>query len=202
MGIIAGSSRWMWSGSRITAGGSSPAAAWDFLRVREVLPQPFRLEFAPAVCRVEHTPDFLDEKLMAALAQDGRASLPELGQAPGRSPAGVTRRLERLRSAGAVRFPVDIAPELLGHQMLVRFWLRVAPGALGSVGRALAGHPQIPFAAVTTGPSNLVATGHFDDAYQLYQYLDHQLGALTGVLSMESAPILREVKRLTYGTTR
>ncbi|MFF4602359.1 TnsA-like heteromeric transposase endonuclease subunit [Streptomyces sp. NPDC001339] len=33
--------------------------ALDFLRVQEVLPQPFRLEFAHAEGRTEHTPDFL-----------------------------------------------------------------------------------------------------------------------------------------------
>ncbi|MFH8291972.1 Lrp/AsnC family transcriptional regulator [Streptomyces sp. NPDC018059] len=84
--------------------------------------------------------------------------------------------------------------------MLVRLWLRVAPGALGTVGRALADHPQIPFAAATTGPCNLVATGHFADTYQLYHYLDHQLGTLPGVQSIETAPILRDVKRVTHGT--
>lgn len=33
--------------------------ALDFLQVREVLPQPFRLEFVHRDGRMEHTPDFL-----------------------------------------------------------------------------------------------------------------------------------------------
>ncbi|WP_370417716.1 Lrp/AsnC family transcriptional regulator [Streptomyces sp. QH1-20] len=143
--------------------------------------------------------DSVDNKLLSALAHDGRATLPELAEATGRSAAGVSRRLERLRTSGALRFVTDIDPELLGQQMLVRLWLRIAPGALGAVGRALAAHPQIPFAAATTGPSNLVATGHFADAYQLYHYLDHELGTLAGVQAIETAPILRDVKRLTHG---
>ncbi|WP_053698449.1 Lrp/AsnC ligand binding domain-containing protein [Streptomyces sp. NRRL F-5755] len=82
--------------------------------------------------------------------------------------------------------------------MQVRFWLRVALGHLGAVGTALAAHPKIPFAAVTTGPSNLIATGLFRDTDELYHYLDHRIGILPGVQSIETTPILREVKRLTY----
>ncbi|WP_409239432.1 TnsA-like heteromeric transposase endonuclease subunit [Streptomyces sp. PA5.6] len=41
--------------------------ALDFLRVREVLPQPFRLSFEHAGGRMEHTPDFL-----AVMADGGR----------------------------------------------------------------------------------------------------------------------------------
>ncbi len=85
--------------------------------------------------------------------------------------------------------------------MQVRFWLRVAPGQLGTVGTALAAHPEIPFAAVTTGASNLFATGLFRDTDELYQYLDHRIGTLPGVQSIETTPILREVKRLTYHPT-
>ncbi|MFH8404044.1 Lrp/AsnC family transcriptional regulator [Streptomyces sp. NPDC018019] len=141
-------------------------------------------------------PDAADEQLIAELAKDGRATVAELARATGRSPAAITRRLDRLRATAALRLAVDFVPELLGYHLLVRFWLRVAPGQLGTVGTALAAHPEIPFAAATTGPSNLVATGMFHDTDELYRYLDHRIGALPGVQSIEP-PILREVKRLT-----
>lgn len=38
----------------------------------------------------------------------------------------------------------------------------------------------------------------FHDADELYRYLNHRIGALPGVQSIETTPILREVKRLTY----
>ncbi|MEV5381086.1 Lrp/AsnC family transcriptional regulator [Streptomyces nondiastaticus] len=142
--------------------------------------------------------DAVDAQLMAELAKDGRATASELARATGRSPAGITRRLDHLRSTAALRLAVDFIPEHLGYQMQVRFWLRVAPGQLGTVGTALAAHPEIPFAAVTTGPSNLLANGLFRDTDELYHYLDHRIGTLPGVQSIETTPILREVKRLTY----
>ncbi|MEU2855570.1 Lrp/AsnC family transcriptional regulator [Streptomyces syringium] len=146
--------------------------------------------------------DAVDEQLMAHLAKDGRAPLTELARTTGRSPAGITRRLDRLLTTGALHLAVDYAPEYLGFNVLVRFWLRVAPGQLGTVGSALADHPQIPFVAATTGASNMVATGMFHDTHELYEYLDHRIGTLPGVQSIETAPILREVKRLTYNASR
>ncbi|MEV0259001.1 AsnC family transcriptional regulator [Streptomyces sp. NPDC050732] len=155
---------------------------------------------APVPSASETGLDDVDKQLMAELAKDGRATVSELARATGRSPASITRRLDHLRSAAALRLAVDFIPEHLGYQMQVRFWLRVAPGQLGTVGTALAAHPEIPFAAVTTGPSNLLATGLFRDTDELYRYLDHRIGTLPGVQSIETTPILREVKRLTYPT--
>ncbi|MBC2876426.1 MULTISPECIES: Lrp/AsnC family transcriptional regulator [Streptomyces] len=157
-----------------------------------------RQEEPPQPAPDARTPDALDEQLIGELAKDGRATVSRLAQGTGRSPAAVARRLDRLRATAALRLAVDFVPELLGYHLLVRFWLRVAPGRLGTVGAALAAHPEIPFAAATTGPSNLVATGMFHDTDELYRYLDHRIGALPGVQSIETTPILREVKRLTY----
>ncbi|MFI1801929.1 Lrp/AsnC family transcriptional regulator [Streptomyces sp. NPDC020379] len=146
--------------------------------------------------------DTTDELLLAELAEDGRRPLPELALAVGRSPSGVKRRLERLRSTGALEFVVDFPPQHFGYYMPVRLWLRVTPGELSTIGTTLAGHPEIIFVAAITGPSNLVATGLFRGNHDLYAYLNDRIGALPGVQSVETAPILREVKRLLYGPLR
>ncbi|MBO8202707.1 Lrp/AsnC family transcriptional regulator [Streptomyces smyrnaeus] len=146
--------------------------------------------------------DAVDKQLLAALAPDGRATATDLARATGRSPAAVTRRLERLRAAGGVRFAVEFPPERLDYHLLVRFWVHADPGRLGAVGTALAAHSEIPYVAATTGVSNLVATGMFRDGAELYDFLDRRIGALPGVQSIETTPILREVKRLTSRTPR
>ncbi|MEV4502174.1 Lrp/AsnC family transcriptional regulator [Streptomyces klenkii] len=140
--------------------------------------------------------DATDRALLAELAEDGRAGLPELAAATGRSPSSVQRRLERLRDQGALGFSVDFAPRHLGYHLMTHLWLRVAPGQVPAVGRVLATHPEIAFAAATTGPHNLVATGIFRGDHDLHHYLDHRVGSLPGIRSVETAPILHEVKRL------
>ncbi|MCA6091891.1 Lrp/AsnC ligand binding domain-containing protein [Streptomyces sp. SCA3-4] len=57
----------------------------------------------------------------------------------------------------------------------------------------------LAFAAATTGPHNLVATGVFRGGHDLHHYLDHRIGSLPGIQAVETAPILREVKRLAVG---
>ncbi|WP_338933251.1 Lrp/AsnC family transcriptional regulator [Streptomyces netropsis] len=144
--------------------------------------------------------DATDRALLAELAKDGRAGLPELAAATGRSPSSTQRHLERLRTQGALGFSVDFAPRHLGYHLMTHLWLRVAPGEVPAAGRALATHPEIAFAAATTGPHNLVATGIFRGSHDLHHYLDRHIGSLPGIQAVETAPILREVKRLTLGT--
>ncbi|TJZ57559.1 Lrp/AsnC family transcriptional regulator [Streptomyces piniterrae] len=143
------------------------------------------------------TLDATDRALLAALAKDGRAGLPELAAATSRSTSSVQRHLDRLRADGALGFSVDFDPQHLGYQMMTHLWLRVAPGELSTIGTTLAAHPEIAFAAATTGPHNLVASGVFRGSDDLYHYLDHRVGSLPGIQAIETAPILREVKRLT-----
>ncbi|WP_308401075.1 Lrp/AsnC family transcriptional regulator [Streptomyces sp. AC512_CC834] len=142
------------------------------------------------------TLDATDRVLFAELARDGRATLPELARATGRSPSSVQRHLDRLRTEGALSLSVDFDPELLGYRMATQLWLNVAPAHLRTVGETLATHPAIAFAAAITGTSNLVASGVFRTPADLYDYIDRHIGPLPGIQSIETAPTLREVKRL------
>ncbi|WP_308797957.1 Lrp/AsnC family transcriptional regulator [Streptomyces sp. UH6] len=140
--------------------------------------------------------DEADHALVDVLARDGRAGLPELAAGTDLSPSSVRRRLERLRQTGAVRVNVDFPPNRLGYRKRAMLWLRVAPGALQRVGETLSAHPQTDLVAATTGPSNLIATVICRNATELYLYLTHHVGALPDIQSVETAPVIREVKRL------
>ena len=74
-------------------------------------------------------------------------------------------------------------------------WLSVEPARLDEAGRALAAHPEIPYAAATTGPTNLLASAVFRDTQHLYEYLTGELADLPGVTSVQTAPIIRTLKR-------
>ncbi|MFI1257279.1 Lrp/AsnC family transcriptional regulator [Streptomyces netropsis] len=136
-----------------------------------------------------------DRLLLPALAQDGRAALPGLAAATGWSESTVRRRLEELRRVGALRFDVEIDPLLYGFACEAVLWLTVAPAELNTVSRALAGHPEVAFAAATTGRSNMVAFLVCRDADALYDYLADRVGALSGVLGAETVPVTRHIKR-------
>jgi DNA-binding Lrp family transcriptional regulator len=136
-----------------------------------------------------------DESLVAELARDGRVSHAALATAIHWHESTVRRRIDELRRVGLVRFEVDLDHRVLGMTVDVMLWLSVEPARLDQAGRALATHPEIPFAGATTGPTNLVATAAFRDTQHLYEYLTTQLAGLPGVTSVQTAPVIRTVKR-------
>jgi DNA-binding Lrp family transcriptional regulator len=136
-----------------------------------------------------------DEPLLAELARDGRASNAAIAAAIHWHESTVRRRIEELRRSGLVYFEVDIDNQVQGFNAHALLWLSVEPARLEEAGQALATHPEIPFAAATTGPANLVASAVFRDTRHLYEYLTGELARLPGVTSVETAPIIRTLKR-------
>ncbi len=71
--------------------------------------------------------DAIDRRLLAALADDPRASTPALARAVGMSAPAVRERLNRLHDSGVIRgYRVDVDPAALG--MPVTAWVRIKPG--------------------------------------------------------------------------
>jgi len=136
-----------------------------------------------------------DEPLLAELARDGRASHAALAAAIHWHESTVRRRMDELRRAGLLHFEIDLDNRAFGMNVQAMLWLSVEPGRLDQTGRALASHREIPFAAATTGPTNLLASAVFRDTRHLYEYLTGELAALPGVSSVQTAPIIRTLKR-------
>jgi DNA-binding Lrp family transcriptional regulator len=140
-----------------------------------------------------------DDRLLAELARDGRATVADLAAATHWHESTVRRRIEELRRAGLLYFDIDIDESALGVRASVMLWLKIEPSSLDAAGRAIGAHPEIPFAAATTGATNLAASGVFRDTRQVYAYLTSRLADLPGLQSVESAPIIGTVKRIGLG---
>jgi DNA-binding Lrp family transcriptional regulator len=145
-----------------------------------------------------HEPVWLetvDRALLELLGRDARLPLADLARATGWSESHVRRRLELLRSSGTLFYEVDMDPALLGFRMAARLWITATPARLASLGEDISQHAEIPFVAATTGPTNLVASVYCRDAAALYDYLTGRLGTLEGIRQVETAPIMRTLKR-------
>jgi DNA-binding Lrp family transcriptional regulator len=136
-----------------------------------------------------------DQPLLAELGRDGRASHAALAAAIHWHESTVRRRISELRHSGLLHFEVDVDSQYLGMNVSALLWLKVEPSRLDAVGHALAQHPEVPFAAATTGPANVLVTALFRDTQHLYEYLTGPLASLPGVSSVETAPIIRTLKR-------
>jgi len=136
-----------------------------------------------------------DDPLIAELARDGRAPVATLAAATSWHESTVRRRIEELQRAGLLYFDVGVDEAALGISATVMLWLKIEPAQLEAAGRAIAAHPEVPFAAATTGPTNLAVSAVFRDTGQLYAYLTTRLAGIPGLQSAETAPIIGTVKK-------
>ncbi|MGW2425823.1 Lrp/AsnC family transcriptional regulator [Streptomyces sp. NPDC001709] len=136
-----------------------------------------------------------DEALLDVLSRDGRATYAELSAVTRWSESTVKRRMDQLRHSGVLSYMIDIPPEVLGYRAEARLWMSVAPSDLVSVANTLAQHPEVSFAAVTTGSTNLMAAVICRDTRDLYRYLTERIPVLDAIRHLETAPVIRTVKR-------
>ncbi|MGW3473366.1 Lrp/AsnC family transcriptional regulator [Saccharopolyspora sp. NPDC000995] len=136
-----------------------------------------------------------DRKLLAALATDGRAEFEQLAAVTGWSPTTVRRRMTELRERGVLYLDIDVDGNLFGVGPRTLLWLSVVPAYLEQVGAALAGHPEIAFAAATTGPTNLYASVVCANQQELYRYLTTRVATLPAITHVETAPVIKTVKQ-------
>jgi DNA-binding Lrp family transcriptional regulator len=139
--------------------------------------------------------DDADAALLSALRRDARTPIADLAHGMGVSASAMSRRLERLLALGALAFDVEIAPEHLGYDVEALLWVTVAPGLLDATARAVAGHAPVAFAAATSGTANLVLATGFHDVPDLYAYLARELGPMTAVTAVHTAPVISTIKR-------
>ena len=136
-----------------------------------------------------------DHLLLAELAKDGRVSAAALATALHWHESTVRRRIEELQQQRVLFFDVDIREDFLGVGLSAMLWLAVDPAHLDETGRAIARHREVPFAAATTGHTNLVVSAQFHGTRHMYQYLTTRLTGLSGIRSVETSPVIGRFKQ-------
>ncbi|MEU1546304.1 Lrp/AsnC family transcriptional regulator [Nocardia sp. NPDC005745] len=140
-------------------------------------------------------PSELDQRLLPALAADGRAAYPRLARAVGWSESAVRRRVEELRHARVLGFDVEIDPALFGFTVQSLLWLTVTPANLVTVATTLGADPEAAFVGAITGPHNLLVCIVCRDTDALFRYTTERIGTLSGIDRMEISPISGYAKR-------
>nr|WP_232328562.1 AsnC family transcriptional regulator [Kibdelosporangium sp. MJ126-NF4] len=139
--------------------------------------------------------DDADNRMLTILEQDGRAGFAELAKATGWSESTVRRRLDFLRDCGALYFDVDMDAAALGFGCVTQMWLSVSPAEIHRIGETLASHQESAFVAALTGTANIGATVVCRDVPAFYRYLTTKVASLKGIRQIETAPVIRTVKR-------
>ncbi|GAA3551941.1 hypothetical protein GCM10022222_39410 [Amycolatopsis ultiminotia] len=136
-----------------------------------------------------------DLGLLHELSRDGRASQAALARALDWPMSRVATRLRALLDSGAVDVDVDYLLEPFGFTTSAHLFLQVAPGRIVAVCEALSANRLTTWAAAISGSANVVVSVTCRTSNELFAYVTEQIGALDGVLHVETLPLLTRLKQ-------
>jgi Lrp/AsnC family transcriptional regulator for asnA, asnC and gidA len=143
---------------------------------------------------VDHLDD-LDGQILAILMVDGRASNVDIARKVGTSEATVRRRIQAMIDDAVIEVVAVADPDKIGLETHVMIGINVAFGKAHEVSEHLGSLKPIRYLANTTGRYDLVAHAYFPSNEELYSFLADQLTGISGITDMETATVLKIVKR-------
>lgn len=136
----------------------------------------------------------LDQRIVAALQVDARASWRDIAHLVGSSESTVARRARTLIAAGAIRSTAILDPIRVGQGYPVLLQLRCQPSRGYAAAKALADHPDIRFVTVVTGPFDVVAELIVASNHHLMRFLVEELASIDGITDTSTETVLRNFK--------
>jgi DNA-binding Lrp family transcriptional regulator len=134
--------------------------------------------------------DPIDQKLVAALRANGRASTAELARLVGRSRTTVQGRIERLERDGVIiGYSARLAPEREYGAVRAHLMIKVEPKKEAAVGAALRRIDEVRVLHTVTGTFDMIVMAAADTLAQIETVID-RIGGLEGVERTTSSIIL------------
>jgi DNA-binding Lrp family transcriptional regulator len=134
--------------------------------------------------------DTIDQRLILALRENGRASTAQLARLVGRSRTSVQSRIERLEKEGViVGYGVRLAPEHDLGAVRAHVMIKVGPKESRAVTAALREIAQVRVLHSVSGDVDLIAVAASVSVAEMDEVID-RIGALDGVERTTSSIIL------------
>lgn len=134
--------------------------------------------------------DAIDQRLIAALRENARASTAELARLVGRSRTSVQSRIERLEQQGIILgYGVRLAPEHGLDSVRAQVMIKVAPKEARAVTNALRSIPQVRVLHSVSGEADLIAVAAAGSVAEMDEVID-RIGDVEGVERTNSSIIL------------
>jgi DNA-binding Lrp family transcriptional regulator len=134
--------------------------------------------------------DAIDQRLIAALRENARASTAELARLVGRSRTSVQSRIERLEQQGVILgYGVRLAPEHGVDSVRAQVMIKVAPKESRTVIAALRSIPQVRVLHSVSGEADLIAVAAAGSVAEMDEVID-RIGDVDGVERTNSSIIL------------
>lgn len=135
-------------------------------------------------------PDPINEKLLAALRENGRASTAELARLVGRSRTSVQSRIQRLERQGVILgYTVHLAPAHGPGAVRAHVMIKVGPKEARAVTAQLRAIAQVRLLHSVSGDADLIAVAAAATVAEMDEVID-RIGAIAGVERTTSSIIL------------
>ncbi|WP_258129764.1 Lrp/AsnC family transcriptional regulator [Achromobacter anxifer] len=136
-----------------------------------------------------------EQRMVAHLMRDGRASLAELAEQAGVSEPTAQRLLQYMVERRALSFRVEVEPALVGFPVEAVISVQVRPQVVDALAAHLALDPNTRCLFGTSGASQLFWHVLCRDSLHLWDVVTRRLGELDGVLHSEVGVVMRAHKR-------
>jgi DNA-binding Lrp family transcriptional regulator len=134
--------------------------------------------------------DSIDQRLISALRENGRASTAELARLVGRSRTSVQSRIERLEKQGVIAgYGVRLAPEHDLGAVRAHVMIKVGPKEARAVTAALRAMLEVRVLHSVSGDVDLIAVAATGSVSEMDEVID-RIGQLDGVERTNSSIIL------------
>jgi DNA-binding Lrp family transcriptional regulator len=137
-----------------------------------------------------------DQRLIDALADDGRISDSALAALTGWSPARVKRRLAALQGSGTLSYDLDVLPELLGFRLNATMWISTSPRHLAATAEQIVAHDEVASVVAVTGSANLMVVVICRDVEHFYRYLAQRLATVEHIRAYDVSIRSKRLKQV------
>jgi Lrp/AsnC family leucine-responsive transcriptional regulator len=139
--------------------------------------------------------DEIDQKIIAILQQNGRASYTDIAKEVELSRVGVQARINALMENGTIeKITAVINPEKIGITVSAFFNVEVEPKHLMEAADRLAEEPAVSSLYHMTGPSKLHMHGLFTSNREMELFLQEKLYVLPGITSVDCQVLIKRYK--------
>ena len=139
--------------------------------------------------------DDLDAKIIAILQSDGRISNTEIAKSLAVSEATIRGRIKRLIDDEIIQIVVVSNPLKLGFEITGDLYISVDMTKMKNVISSLSKFKELWYIVATTGRSNLNAEFVVKNLEELHDLVYNHLSHIDGIQQVETAVIMKYVKR-------
>jgi len=129
--------------------------------------------------------DDLDQRILTELEQNGFRKAESIARALRVGERTIRRRIKDMTASNSIKVIAVPNPVVCGFTAWTKIGIKVAPGYISSVARALVSHPSVYFVAYALGRFDIIIAVHFGTVQRLAHFVNAELVNIKGILNTE-----------------